>query len=58
VMLGQGIEPTGYDPLVDSLPLDHVRSFVRHAREVVAKTARAMPLHQAFIERNCSAPSA
>lgn len=58
VMLGQGIEPAGYDPLVDSLPLDDVRSFVRHARQVVAKTARAMPLHQAFIERNCSAPAA
>ncbi|MBV8804970.1 MAG: tryptophan 7-halogenase, partial [Sinobacteraceae bacterium] len=56
VLLGQGVEPAGYDPLVDALAVEGLRRFVRHAREVVAKTAQAMPLHQAFIERNCSAP--
>jgi len=54
VMLGQGVVPTGYDPLVDSLTIENVRRFVRHIREVVAKTAHAMPAHDAFIERNCS----
>jgi tryptophan halogenase len=55
VMLGQGVEPRGYDPLVDSLPLDILRCFVQHAREVVTKTAHAMPLHRAFIDQNCRA---
>jgi tryptophan halogenase len=55
VMLGQGITPPGYDPLVDSLPLENLRTFVRHAKDVTAKTAAAMPTHQAFIDRNCSA---
>ena len=55
VMLGQGIEPHGYDPLVDALPLEYLRHFVRHAREVVTKTAHAMPLHQAFIDQHCNA---
>lgn len=58
VMLGQGVGPAGYDPLADSLPLDGVRSFLRHAKDVVAKTASAMPQHQAFIDANCRAPAA
>jgi tryptophan halogenase len=57
VMLGQGIMPTGYDPLVDSLPLENLRNFVRHAKDVTAKTASAMPMHQTFIDENCSAPA-
>jgi tryptophan halogenase len=55
VMLGQGISPAGHDPLVDSLPLDKVREFVRHVAEVTAQTAQAMPDHNDFIEHNCSA---
>lgn len=55
VMLGQGIEPGDYDPLVDTLPTDRVRDLLRHAREAVAHTARAMPAHQDFIDMNCSA---
>ena len=55
VMLGQGIDPHGYDPLVDSLPIENLRRFVQHAKDVVSKTAQAMPLHQAFIDQNCRA---
>jgi tryptophan halogenase len=55
VMLGQGIAPAGYDPLVDSLPLDNLRQFVLHAKEAVAKTAQAMPAHESFIDQHCSA---
>ena len=55
VMLGQGVEPEGYDPLVDSLPLEDVRRFVQHIKAVVGKTAHAMPLHQTFIDQHCSA---
>lgn len=56
VMLGQGIEPEGYDPLVDSLSIEDLRRLVRHAGDVVSKTAHAMPLHSEFIEQNCRAP--
>ena len=58
VMLGQGIMPRGYDPLVDSLPVENLRRFVQHARDVVSKTAQAMPLHQAFIDQHCRARGA
>jgi len=59
VMLGQGITPVGYDPLADSLPLENVRGFLLHVRDVTAKAAAAMPAHAAFIDQYCSsgAPS-
>jgi tryptophan halogenase len=53
VMLGQGITPRAYDPLVDSLALDKLRNFMRHVRDVTAKTATAMPQHEAFVHQNC-----
>jgi len=55
VMLGQGIMPLGYDPLIDSLPVENVRELVRHIGAVTAQTALAMPEHDEFIEHNCSA---
>ena len=57
VMLGQGIEPQAYDPMVDSIPpldADHVLSAMR---KVISDTVGAMPTHQQFIERNCRAVS-
>jgi tryptophan halogenase len=54
VMLGQGVIPRGYDPLVDAVAPPDLRRYVAHIREVVAKTAQAMPEHQAFIEQHCS----
>ena len=53
VMLGQGITPAGYDPLVDSLPMENLRKFMLHVRDVTAKTAAAMPEHEAFVNENC-----
>jgi tryptophan halogenase len=54
VMLGQGMAPSGYDPLVDSLSLEELRGFVHHARDMVWKTAQAMPTHQDFIDKQCA----
>ena len=56
VMLGQGIDPLEYDPLASSLPVDNKLQFVRHVREMVGKTARAMPNHQDFVSEHCAAP--
>ena len=54
VMSGQGITPTSYDPVADSLPLENVRAFLHHVRDVTAKTAAAMPAHADFIDQHCS----
>jgi tryptophan halogenase len=56
VLLGQGVQPRAYDPLVDSLPVDYLRRYLQHTRDVVARTAQAMPMHEDFIRRNCQAP--
>ncbi len=43
VMLGQGIMPDGYDPVVDALDTDRVADALRHMRATYAQTARTMP---------------
>ena len=55
VLFGQGVEPAGYDPLVAGLPIDETRRFLRHLRDVIGQTARAMPDHADFIARHCPA---
>ena len=55
VMLGQGITPTGYDPVADSLPLQNVRGFLQHVRDVTAKAAAGMPEHAGFIDQHYNA---
>jgi tryptophan 7-halogenase len=55
VLLGQGVILQGYDPLADSLPLEGTRHFLQHVKDAIAKTAHAMPPHQDFIDRHCSA---
>jgi tryptophan 7-halogenase len=53
VMLGQGIIPDGYDPVVDSIPLDEMRSALLNIKDAVLKTAQSLPEHVAYIRSNC-----
>ena len=55
VMLGQGIVPRSYHPIVDNMPDSELAEFVDRVRQVVARCADAMPAHQAFIDKNCKA---
>jgi tryptophan 7-halogenase len=55
VMLGQGIDPQRYDPLVDAVPAREAAAVLSGIRTVIARTAEAMPTHQQFIDRNCRA---
>jgi tryptophan halogenase len=55
VLLGQGIVPSGYDPLVDGLSLEDIRRNLAGLRDAIRKTAQALPTHQTFIERACKA---
>lgn len=56
VMLGQGIYPRTYHPAVDWVAKNDMLALVDHVERVVASNVQLMPLHQAFIERCCSAP--
>ncbi|MDF4005136.1 tryptophan 7-halogenase [Luteibacter sp. PPL552] len=55
VMIGQGIVPRGYDPLVDLMPDADLPRFLHGVREVVSKNVDLMPTHQQFIDRECRA---
>ena len=57
VMLGQGIVPRGYHPLVDQMPADDLRKFIAGVGHVVASCVDSMPPHQVFIDRYCAAPA-
>ncbi|MBO9575654.1 MAG: tryptophan 7-halogenase [Sphingobium sp.] len=55
VMLGQGVSPTGYDPLAESIrPLDLDR-VLRAMRATIAKGAEDMPAQADFINQHCRA---
>jgi tryptophan halogenase len=55
VMLGQGVEPRGHDPLVDAQLADGVRETLRRMREAILAAAQAMPTHRDFIAQHCAA---
>jgi tryptophan 7-halogenase len=57
VMLGQGILPSGHDPLVDSIPIADLTRIMSGLRLAIQKTANSLPTHEAFIRKTCQAPA-
>ena len=55
VMIGQGLEPTGHDPMADVMSDDDLRAKMDNIRGVIAKSAQVMPDHMTFIADNCAA---
>ena len=55
VMIGQGLEPRGHDPMADVMPVDELRAKLRDIHAVIAKSAQVMPDHLKFIADNCAA---
>jgi tryptophan halogenase len=51
VMLGQGILPQGYHPIVDEMPEDRLVEHVEGMRKMLAHAAGSMPSHEEWIER-------
>lgn len=56
VMIGQGIMPQNYHPMVDQMSAKELDELVGGVRKVVAACVDAMPMHQQFIDRHCKAP--
>jgi tryptophan halogenase len=54
VLLGQGVRPTSIDPLAATLPPGESARFMAHVRDMIDKTATAMPTHEAFIAEHCA----
>ena len=55
IFTGQNIVPRSYDPLADKLDPGTVKNNLDNIRAVIGKCADAMPTHQDFIDRACSA---
>jgi tryptophan halogenase len=54
-MVGQGLKPRTYDPLVDELPVGEFRTRMAHIKTVLDNCVAQMPDHWEFIARNCAA---
>jgi tryptophan halogenase len=55
IMVGQGIVPMSYSPLVDRVPMPELAEFMESVKGTIAACVDAMPMHQAFIDRHCKA---
>ncbi len=55
VMIGQGIAPKSYNPLVDLRTEDEVREFLGNIENVIQKCVDVMPTHEEYIAAHCAA---
>ena len=58
VLVGQGIEPRGYDPLAEALSLDTVDDRLRDFRNRIATNVAAMTDHGTFVAGYCGGEAA
>lgn len=57
VLLGQGVVPQGYDPLVDVKSEPQIVQYLGNIENVIGKCVAAMPGHADFVEKYCKAES-
>jgi len=50
IFLGQNVFPKRYDPLVDSIPIEHLKSGMRQRVRAIRQRAESMPTHRDFID--------
>jgi len=55
VMLGQGLMPEQYHPIVDMMTEEELRKFLHGAEASVTQLVSKLPEHQAFIDHYCKA---
>ncbi len=56
VLLGQGVEPRGYDPMALAVPEKDAHRVLAAMRKVIGDTVGQMPSQTAFIDRHCRMP--
>jgi tryptophan halogenase len=55
VMLGQGVDPGGYDPLVDAIPAEQLGAYLAYIRDSITRAAASMPTHMEYVRKHCPA---
>ena len=58
ILIGNGVLPRRYDPIVDQLPIEKLRGGMNHRRMAIAQVADRLPPHTLFVDRACPAPVA
>jgi tryptophan halogenase len=58
IFMGNHYLPERYDPLIDRIAIDRLRGGLAQRRQRIAHAAEAMPTHEAFITRFCTAKAA
>jgi tryptophan halogenase len=58
VMLGQGVIPQGYDPLVDVRSEAQIAQYLGNIENVIGKCVDVMPSHADFVAKYCDAKAA
>ena len=55
VLLGQGLQPSGYHPLVDLAPVETIGAYLADLQAGIGRCVDFMPSHESFIEQHCRA---
>jgi tryptophan halogenase len=55
VLLGQGVIPESFDPMVEAVPARDASAVLSGMREVIRQAAESLPMQQQFIDRHCRA---
>jgi tryptophan halogenase len=55
ILYGQGIVPEDYHPIADAMSEDELKLLLANVRNGIQQRLSAMPTHQAFIDKHCSA---
>ena len=53
-MLGQGVKPEGYHPIVEMAGNDELRQFLARIRASVRQIVDIQPTHRDYVARYCS----
>ena len=57
VMMGQGIEPLDYNPLIDVVSSEQSLAHLAQVRQAIGEAVERMPTHEAFIREYRAAPA-
>lgn len=57
VLVGQGVLPRHYHPLVDAYDVKGMESYLSGVQEVIQRSVESMPTHAEYIQQHCAAAS-
>ena len=56
ILLGQGLYPRRYDPIIDRIDTNNLRRGLQQRRASIVRLAESLPRHEDYVARCCRAP--